>query len=142
MKNPLPILLFSSLIIVQFVCFLKDPDFLKLSRLFLHLHPQNELHHDDEMLHFYQDENGDLFPLKMKDKLILDSSGRHHLPNPRALPLEQNDKLSIHFDNIKCKLLQLHSNNQNIHCEGNYDIAELPNLSSNSYSSLSLNSAG
>ena len=111
-----------------------------LSRFFLQLHQKNESHHEDPF-HYYRDEKGDFFPLSPEEITMFCNSGHHHLSSSRVLPPEHNDKLSIHLDNLN-KLLQLHLINQNTHCEGNYDIDGMPNLSSNSYSSLSLNSAG
>lgn len=101
----------------------------------------------EDSVHYFRDDGGRWLAYTFDEKAVAASGGTMPvIPSiaagaaattpARAMP-EQNEGRS----QLLNTLLRQHLN-QNLHYDGNYDLPDVPDLSSNSYSSLSLNSAG
>ena len=121
-----------------------------LTRFLYHIRTNPETPEDS--VHYFRDGSGQWLAYTFDEKSAAASaaaaaagSGRPQTPDAiaatafaaaaaRVLPPDQNEKL--------LNTLRQHFNQQNLYYDGNYDLPGLPDVSSNSCSSLSLNSAG
>ncbi|KAJ8683819.1 hypothetical protein QAD02_019611 [Eretmocerus hayati] len=118
-----------------------EQDYMALMRFLYHIRTNPDAPDLDSM-HYCRDDDGRWMAYALDEKMasasmspaVLASSSEALSSTPSFLPREYNEKL---FNS----LLRQHLN-PNLYYEGNYDLPDLPDLSNNSYSSLSLNSAG
>ncbi|OXU21584.1 hypothetical protein TSAR_015155 [Trichomalopsis sarcophagae] len=122
-----------------------DQDFTTLTRFLYHITANPETPEDS--VHYFRDDGGRWLAYTFDDKAVAASGGTMPAIPPIATgaaattPARVMPEPSEGRSQLLNTLLRQHLN-QNLHYDGNYDLPDVPDLSSNSYSSLSLNSAG